>query len=116
MAAGIAGAVQAGRAIEGIDHQAGIVGQGRQAGFAAGVSGLDQGILDEGGRGFVGIDHTEFRLCQQLDIEIGEQCPQFGEFAAVAAGEYQFHRVLVGFGSIRSQRLPYRSANTTTVP
>src|SRR5690606_29111004 len=47
LAVGIARRVDARRAAEMIDRKAGIVGQGRQAGHPRGVTGFEDGVLDE---------------------------------------------------------------------
>src|SRR3546814_12946674 len=43
-----------------------------------------------------------------------QQVAQFGQLAGIAAGEHQLHAD--AFGWIRSQRLPWMSRNTATVP
>jgi hypothetical protein len=48
--------------VQQIHFQAGVVGHGGQAGDAGGVAGLDDGILDEGGAGLVGIGDCKLAL------------------------------------------------------
>ena len=108
----VARAVQTRRAVQRIDAQTGIVGQRRQAGGARGVTRLEDRVLDERQSSFLGILDAEFGLRVQIDAGIAEQIAQFGEFSRIAAGQHQFHR----FNSSRSQRLPYRSSKTATMP
>jgi len=70
--AGETGAVYAGRAVERVDLDAGIVGQRRQAGQMSGMTRLDDRIFDEGGSGFRYLWYTELGLRMQFIPEIGE--------------------------------------------
>lgn len=75
--AGKTGGVDAGAAVQQIHFQAGVVGNRRQAGDAGGVAGLDDGILDEGGAGLVGIGDRKLALWDHLDLHIGQHGGQF---------------------------------------
>ena len=118
----VARAVQTRRAVQRIDAQTGIVGQRRQAGGARGVTRLEDRVLDERQSSFLGILDAEFGLRVQIDTGIAEQIAQFRELSRIAAGQHQFHGASANdasskdASSSRSQRLPYMSSNTATMP
>ncbi len=76
------------------------------------VARLEYRILDEGAGGFLGVGDTQLGLRDEFDAGVGENFADLGQLAGVAAGEDESH----ARRSIKSQRLPYRSLNTTTVP
>src|ERR1700733_6418749 len=51
------------------------------------MASLEQGVLDEGQAGLVGIADTEAALSDHLETAVGEHLVEFNEFARVAAGE-----------------------------
>jgi hypothetical protein len=60
--AGIAGREHAGRAVQGFDAQAGVVGQRRQAAVGGGVAGLGQRVFDEGAVRLLGFRNAQLAL------------------------------------------------------
>ncbi len=59
-----------------------------------GVSGLQDGILDEGQTGFLGIGDAEFALRDDGNPRAGEQLIDLPDLARVTAGEHDgFARV-----------------------
>ena len=66
MRAGVTRRVQPGRPVQGVHADAGVVGERRHAGGTRRMARLDQGILDEGQAGLVGVAHTELCLCDEL--------------------------------------------------
>ena len=89
LAVGVACRVDARRTAEGVDRQAGIIGQRRQAGDAGGVARLENGVLDERKTGFLRLHRGKF-TDRAYPHGIAEHGLQFLEFAGVVAGEYEF--------------------------
>ena len=48
---------------------------------------LEQRVFDEGESGFFGVLDAEFALRHHFEMAVGKQRVEFGELAAVAAGE-----------------------------
>ena len=74
---GKAGGVDAGATVQQVHFEAGVVSDGGQACDAGGVACLDDGILDEGGAGLVGIGDRKLALWDHLDLHIGQHGGQF---------------------------------------
>src|SRR5690606_30414003 len=89
LAVGVACRVDARRAAEGVDRQAGIVGQCRQAGDTGGIARLENGVLDERQAGLLRFHRGEF-TDRAYPHGATEHGLQFLEFAGVVAGEYEF--------------------------
>ncbi len=83
--AGVTRGVQARRAIECVDADAGIIAERRQARRACGMARLDQRVLDEAQPGLVGVGDAEIALRDQFDARIGEHCADLAELARIAA-------------------------------
>jgi hypothetical protein len=91
----VEGRIEAGRAPQRINADAGVVGQGRQTRRVGRVPGLQEGILDEGVAGLVRTLDAEFRLRDEFDAGASQQLAQFDELAGVAAGEdYLVHSTI----------------------
>ena len=82
-----------GRAAQGIDRKAGIVGNGRQATGRAGGPRLDQRVFDKGAACFGRLLKVEIGLRQDLQTQRRKQCLHFGQLAAVASGKYELLQV-----------------------
>ena len=65
---GIAGAVNSGRALQGIDFKTGIIGQCRQTGGSAGITCFEDGVFNKTEAGFFGLNHIKLSLRNQLNI------------------------------------------------
>ncbi|MNF72822.1 hypothetical protein D3C84_548060 [compost metagenome] len=89
LAIGVARRVDAGRAAQGIHRQAGVVGECWQAGNPGGVTGLEDGVLDEAEAGFFRLDFAELGDRAHF-YAIAEHGLEFLEFAGVVAGQHQF--------------------------
>ena len=61
--------IDAGRAAQGIDHEARVVGQRRQSAMPRGMTGLDDSVLDKGRAGFLYRRHVVVRLRADSTIE-----------------------------------------------
>jgi len=98
LAVGVARGIDAGGAAEGVHRQARIVGQGRQTGQPRRVACLDDGVLDKGQPGFLGLHLAEFTH-RAHPHPVAEHGLEFLELAGVVAGEHQFGKV--GHGRLR---------------
>src|SRR5262249_49266813 len=78
--------VYAGRAVERVDADAGIVRQRRKPRERTRVPCLDERILDERRVGLVDLGHAELRLGNHLDAERLEEPPELAKLARVAGG------------------------------
>src|SRR6185312_589546 len=112
MHAGVAGRVEARCAVERIHAQTRIVAERGQSRKSRGVARLEQRIFHKCTRGFLCVGDAKRGLRDEFDVEVGENFTHLAQLAGVAAGEDELH----WRRSIKSQRLPYRSRNTTTVP
>ena len=77
--------------IEGVNLETGIVGQRRQIGVMGSSSGLDEGVLDEGGAGLLGSRSiTDLRQTDDLDVSPGrlEGTPQFDQFLGIVGRQH----------------------------
>ncbi|KAG1358138.1 hypothetical protein G6F61_014511 [Rhizopus arrhizus] len=88
--AGIARAVQARCTAEGIDDQARIIGQRRQAGRFAGRARLQQRVLDEGQAGLFHVAQAQLGGRGDLQRQVGEDLLHLHKLDGVVAGQYQF--------------------------
>ena len=88
---GVTRRINARRAAERIDRDAGIVGQRRPATDTRSVTGLYDGVFDEGGTGFFDTAHCEVRLRTHRDWQAGQHRDNLAQFAGIAARQYQLH-------------------------
>ena len=86
--------MHAGRAAQRLDADAGIVGQRRQAAFAADVARLGQRVLDEGAVRLFGLGDAELRLRQHLDAERREHALELAQLAGIVGCDDQFFHCL----------------------
>ena len=89
MGAGVAGAVNAGGSVEGIDFEAGVVGED-EVGVSeevAGAEGFEGGIFEKGGAGFLGCGEVGV-VAEGLEVIAGaEEGAEFVNFVGVAGGD-----------------------------
>ena len=78
-----AGGEQAGRAVEGLDAEAGIVGEGRQPGCLGGRMGLEGGVLGEHGAGLVRLGQAELSRRDGLDAVLRQQLAHLAQLARI---------------------------------
>ena len=88
--AGIACRIDAGGAAERGDAQAGIVGQGRQAGQLGGMAGFGQRVFDEGAVRLFRFRNAEIALGDDFETERGEERVQLLHFLGVVGSEDEF--------------------------
>ena len=92
MVAAVAGAVHAGRTVQCVHAQAGIVGDGGQAACLADDLGLDEGILGKGGAGLFRLNRdAQFLLADHLVALRFQNAAQFAELSGVAGSCTNFH-------------------------
>src|SRR6185436_19375128 len=87
--AGPARRVNAGRAVQRIDHEAGIVGKGRQLRGFGGGDRLDRRIGAKGVAGFLGLSQTQLTRGNRLDAMRREQFPHLGELAGIVGRDHE---------------------------
>ncbi len=87
--AGPARRVNAGRAVQCIDHEAGIVGKGRQLRGFRGRDRLDRRIGAERLAGFLGLAEAEFACGNRLDAVRRQQFPHLGELAGIVGRDHE---------------------------
>lgn len=83
---GVARGIDAGRAVEGVDFQAGVVGERGQAGVLRGVARLEEGVFDEAQARFFDGRDVEVGLRQQFTHAFGDGF-DFAQFVQVAGGD-----------------------------
>ena len=86
---GPVGGVDARRAVQCLDAEAGIIGQRHFAGCRGRRQRLDAGVLDEGRAGLFRLGQAELSGGDQLDREAAQQEFQFADLALVVAGDEQ---------------------------
>ena len=87
MVAAVAGAVDAGSAVQRVHAEAGIVGDGGQAAGLADGLGLDEGIGLKGSAGLVRLDGDAKLLLADHFVALSlEDAPQLAELSGVAGG------------------------------
>ena len=87
MVAAVAGAVDAGGAVQRVHAEAGIVGDGGQAAGLADGLGLDEGIGLKGSAGLVRLDGDAKLLLTDHFVALSlEDAPQLAELSGVAGG------------------------------
>jgi hypothetical protein len=86
----IAGGIHAGRAVERLDADTGVVGQRRQAGMRAGMARLGEAVLDEGDVRLGAFGDAEVGLRRGFDPERFEDARDFAQFAGVAGCDNEF--------------------------
>ncbi len=86
---GPAGRMNAGLAVQRIDTEAAVVGQGGQAGKVGGGAGLELGVGDKAGAGLLGLGQVEFGGAEALDAERRDQSADFAQLALVVGGDDQ---------------------------
>ena len=104
--------IDARRAAQRLDAQAGVVGERRQSGQAGGMPGFLQRILEKGMVGFFGFGDAEFRLWQHREIERGEQLRELTQLAWIIAGQHQLLHALAG----RASSAPLCAATRRAMP
>ena len=87
---------QAGRAVERVDADAGIVGQRRQAGSVGRRHRLDRGVLGEHVAVLLGLGQAELAGRDQLDAIGGHQLAHLAQFALVMGRDHD----LAGEGTV----------------
>ena len=94
MVAAVAGAVDAGGAVQRVHAEAGIVGDGGQAAGLADGLGLDEGIGLKGSAGLVRLDgDAKLLLADHLMALSLEDAPQLAELSGVAGGCTNLHKI-----------------------
>ncbi|MNT27435.1 hypothetical protein D3C72_1630650 [compost metagenome] len=88
--AGKARRLHPGLAAQRFDADAGIVGQRRQPGQAAGVTRLFQRVFQEGVVRLRALRHVKAALRDHLDAQRRQQGGEFFQLAGVIAGQHQF--------------------------
>ena len=101
---GIAGRVDAGRAAQCIDLQPRVVGDGRQSAVTRRVARLEDGVLDEGQAGLLGLGDAVLALRADMDPGLGQQAFDLTDLAGVVAGQDD------GLADMRSRHEPQTSS------
>ena len=81
--------VDAGRAVQRIDHEAGIVGKGRQLRGLRRRDRLDRRIGAKRLAGFLGLAEAEFARGNRLDAMRRQQFPHLGELAGIVGRDHE---------------------------
>ncbi len=84
--------MNAGRAVERIDHEAGIVGKSRQAGRLCRGFRLDAGVVAKRHAGFVRLFKPQLTRGYGVDPVGRKQFPHFGELAGIVRRDHQATR------------------------
>ena len=84
---GKTGRVNTGCTVKGVDFNAGIICDSRQAGVLCRITCLEDGIFDEGQAGLFSISNAEFTLRLRVQIQRGEQLIDLANLPRVTAGK-----------------------------
>ena len=105
----VVAADDAGPAVEGVDLEAGIVGQAGEAGLLRVAEGLDSGVLGEGPAGLAGFGSgCDVRKAEELDAGqafTGEDLAELGHLVGVGGGDHDGGEV--GAAAGHAALLPY---------
>ena len=82
--------MHAGRAVQGVDADAGVVGKRRQPRVLARVTRLGECVLDKREMRLVGLGHAERRLRDDLDVERREDGADLVQLADVVGSDDDF--------------------------
>ena len=88
--AAVAGAVDPRRAVQGVHHEAAVVGDGGEVACLHDGLCLDDGILLKGGAGLLRLHvHPGLRLGDNADAQLPQDIPHFNELGLVMAGQHE---------------------------